>query len=166
MRRPGRADRRRWAAVAAAALLCGGAGWSYARAAGDGTRAYAETRDTALAAGREHLARLSSYDGRRAEEDRRAWLEASAGELHEELERTEPPAGVSARATVTDAALTALDDRAGTARLIATVRVETSAAGRTAGPPATDRTRLEADLVRTGDGWKVTALTALPATGT
>ncbi|WP_031074259.1 hypothetical protein [Streptomyces sp. NRRL S-118] len=166
MRPPGGADRRWWAAVAVAALLCGGAAWSYARAAGEATRAYAESRDTALAAGREHVARLSSLDGRRAEEGLRTWLEVSAGELREELERTKPPADVSARATVTDAALTALDDRAGTARLIATVRVEITAAARTAGPPATDRKRLEADLVRTGDGWKVTALTALPATGT
>ncbi|OKJ93515.1 hypothetical protein AMK26_34065 [Streptomyces sp. CB03234] len=137
-RRYGRGPAAAVAAVAVAALLCGLAGWSYARAAGDETRAYAEARDSALDAGRRHVARLSSVD---------AGL----------------PGTASARATVTDAALTALDVRAGTAELIATVRVETTPGdGRPAG---TDRKRLEADLTRTGDGWKVTALTAVPVAG-
>ncbi|MEU7278157.1 hypothetical protein AB0A69_05100 [Streptomyces sp. NPDC045431] len=143
-----------WAALLVAALLCGAAGWSYARTAGDEDRAYAEARDTALATGQRHLAVLNSPG-------RRAWLEVSAGELREELSRTGPTSdasGTSVRATVTDAALTAFDHRAGTARLIATVRVET-------GPSARDRRRLEAELLRTPDGWKVTALTAVPAAG-
>jgi Mce-associated membrane protein len=38
----------------------------------------------------------------------------------------------------------------------------TPAAGR---PGGTDRKRLEAALARTGDGWKVTALTAVPVAG-
>ncbi|MFF8828389.1 hypothetical protein [Streptomyces sp. NPDC015131] len=155
-----------WAAVAVAALLCGLAGWAYARAAGDGTRAYAEARDAALAAGRGHLARLSSVDAAHPEEARREWLDATAGDLHQEL-RDDPPRpdtkGASTRATVTDAALTALDDRAGTAELIATVRVDTTPPR--GGPAAADRTRLAATLTRTAGGWKVSALTALPVGG-
>ncbi|GAA2514306.1 hypothetical protein [Streptomyces gobitricini] len=153
-------------AVAVAALLCGLAGWSYVRAAGDGTRAYAEARDDALAAGRGHVARLSSVDASRPDTARARWLDATAGDLHEQLKATDPrkaTGGASTRATVTDAALTALDDRAGTAELIATVRVETTPAG--ARPGGTDRKRLEATLARTGDGWKVTALTAVPVAG-
>ncbi|MGW7053013.1 hypothetical protein [Streptomyces sp. NPDC054887] len=156
----------RWAAVALAALLCGLAAWSYTRAAGDATRAYAEARDAALAAGREHVARLSSWDASRPDAVRDEWLGATAGDLHADLARTGPhkdAATETARATVTDAALTALDDRAGTAGLIATVRVETTPAG--GQPGGTDRKRLEAALTRTGDGWKVTALTAVPVAG-
>ncbi|MFC8916538.1 hypothetical protein ACGF5F_05745 [Streptomyces sp. NPDC047821] len=115
------------AAVAAAALLCVLAACSYARAAGDGTRAHAQAREAALAAGRAHVARLGGVDA----------------------------SGAPGPATVTDAALTALDDRAGTARLIATVRVRSA-------PGGADRRRLEATLARGGDGWKVTALTDVP----
>ncbi|MEU0271652.1 hypothetical protein [Streptomyces sp. NPDC006307] len=147
-----------WAAVLVAALLCGGAGWSYARTAGDEDRSYAEARDTALATGRRHLAVLNSLDPTRAEAGRGAWLEVSAGELREELRKDRSSPDVSVRATVTDAALTAFDHRAGTARLIVTVRVETTAS-------ASDRKRLEAELLRTSDGWKVTALTTVPAAG-
>ncbi|MGA4864390.1 hypothetical protein ACPCAC_03240 [Streptomyces lavendulocolor] len=153
-------------AVAVAALLCGLAGWSYAGAAGDGTRAYAEARDDALAAGRAHVARLSSVDAARPDAVRAGWLDATTGDLHTRLKGTDPrkgTGGASTRATVTDAALTALDDRAGTAGLIATVSVTTTPAG--GRPGGTDRKRLEAALARTGDGWKVTALTAVPVAG-
>ncbi|MER7108236.1 hypothetical protein [Streptomyces sp. NPDC000229] len=155
-----------WAAVAVAALLCGVAAWSYARAAGDATRAYAEARDDALDAGRGHIARLSSVDASHPDAARTRWLDATAGDLHEQLKRTGPrkdTGTASTRATVTDAALTALDDRAGTAQLIATVRVETTPGD--GGPTGTDRKRLEATLTRTGEGWKVTALTAVPVAG-
>ncbi|MEE1754030.1 hypothetical protein [Streptomyces sp. SP18CS02] len=177
--RPGR--RYAWgAALVLAALFCGTAGWSYARTAGDETRAYAQTRDTVLSTGRQHLARLSSFDASRADAGLEQWLDASAGALHEELKRTRPRTegtggtggtegtGTSARATVTDAALTALDTRAGTAELIATVDVVLTPAGGPAGrtgQPGTDRKRLEATLTRTEGGWKVTALTAVPVAG-
>jgi Mce-associated membrane protein len=97
---------------------------------------------------------------------RTQWLDATAGDLHEQLKRTgtrKDTGTASARATVTDAALTALDNRAGTAELIATVRVETTPGD--GEPTGTDRKRLEATLARTGDGWKVTALTAVPVAG-
>ncbi|MEU9980839.1 hypothetical protein [Streptomyces sp. NPDC050856] len=153
----------RWAALAAAALLCGSAGWAYARAAGDETRARAQIRDTALAAGRQHLAGLSSLDAARPDASLRQWLAASAGDLRAELERAgRPGSRTSVRATVTDAALTALDTRAGTAGLIATVRVDTAPPE---GGPGSDRKRLEATLARTRDGWKVTGLLAVPVGG-
>jgi Mce-associated membrane protein len=68
--------------------------------------------------------------------------------------------GTSTRGTVTDAAVTELDTRAGTAKLIATVQVRVTPATGTA---TTDRKRFEAGLSRTADGWKLTALTAVPA---
>lgn len=72
--------------------------------------------------------------------------------------------GASARATVTEAALTALDERAGTAKLIATVRVDVTPRG--GGAATTDRKRLEAVLTRTGeDTWRVAALSAVPVAG-
>ncbi|MEU9848424.1 hypothetical protein [Streptomyces sp. NPDC047985] len=161
-----------WAAVLVAALVCAMGGWSYARARGDDTLAYAKSRDAALAAGRHHLARLNSLDGRNArsvDDGLRLWLDASTGPLHDQLARTRKKdasdlsrSGGTARGTVTDAALTALDERTGTAALIATVDVRiTPRTGR----PGTERKRFEATLVRTGDGWKVKALAAIPAGG-
>ncbi|MFJ4840922.1 hypothetical protein [Streptomyces sp. NPDC088746] len=157
-----------WAALLAAVLVCALGTWSYAQARGDDTLAYAKSRDTALADGRRHLARLTSMDGKsaaRVKSGLTAWLDASTGPLHDRLERSRKKdagelteSGATARGKVTDAALTALDDRAGTAALIATVDVEITP--RT-GKGGTERKRFEATLARTGDGWKIKALAAL-----
>ncbi|MFJ8749397.1 hypothetical protein ACIREO_08690 [Streptomyces sp. NPDC102441] len=158
-----------WAALLAAVLVCALGTWSYAQARGDDSLAYAKSRDTALAEGKRHLARLTSMDGRTAasvESGLTAWLGASTGPFHDRLESTRKKdagelteSGTTARGKVTDAALTALDDRAGTAALIATVDVEITP--RT-GKGGTERKRFEATLARTGDGWKIKALDALP----
>ncbi|OAR23091.1 hypothetical protein A8W25_26605 [Streptomyces sp. ERV7] len=152
-----------------ALALCGVSGWSYARARGDGDLAYAHSRDAALADGRRHLARLNSLDARDVDKGLAAWLDATTGPLGDELRTTRDKSarilkeqGTTTRAEVTDAALTELDDRSGTARLIATVRIE--AQPRTGGP-TTDRKRFEAGLTRTGGGWKLASLTAV-AVGT
>lgn len=152
-----------------ALALCGVSGWTYARARGDADLAYAHSRDAALADGRRHLARLNSLDAHDVDADLAGWLEATTGPLRDELRATRAKSaqvlkeqGTTTRAEVTDAALTELDTRSGTARLIATVRVE--ARPRT-GAPATDRKRFEAGLARTGHGWKLTSLTAV-AVGT
>lgn len=158
-----------WAVLLAAVLVCALGGWSYADARGDDSLSYSKSRDAALAAGRSHLARLSSMDGTdaaRIDSGLDGWLRVTAGPLHDQLKSTRArdasdfrTAGSSARGTVTDAALTALDERGGTAELIATVDVLITP--RTGGA-GTERKRFEAALVRTGDGWKVEALTAIP----
>ncbi|MFJ8888401.1 hypothetical protein ACIRJR_34060 [Streptomyces sp. NPDC102402] len=158
-----------WACVLGAVLVCAFGGWSYAQARGDDTLAYAEARDAAMADGRKNLARLSSMDGSDAASVRTglsAWLSASTGPLHDRLESTRKKDtaelaedGATARGKVTDAALTALDRRAGTAALIATVDVEVTPR---AGKGGTERKRFEASLARTADGWKIKALDAIP----
>ncbi|MFF2731104.1 hypothetical protein ACFVS9_24770 [Streptomyces sp. NPDC058008] len=159
-----------WAAMLAAVLVCAVGGWSYAQARGDGTLAYAKARDAALADGRSRLARLTSMDGTSAGSvgsGLTAWLAASTGPLHDRLESTRKKdtaelteSGATARGKVTAAALTALDERAGTATLIATVDVAVTPR---AGKAGTERKRFEASLARTGDGWKIKALDAIPA---
>ncbi|MGC5341674.1 hypothetical protein ACPXCE_02095 [Streptomyces sp. DT24] len=161
-----------WAAVLAALLFCAFGGWSYAEARGDDTLSYAKSRDAALADGRQRVARLNSLDGKDAgsvDEGLADWLDASTGPLRDQLERTRATdaeeltkSGAAARGTVTQAALTALDERAGTAELIATVEVEVIPRTGRAG---TERKRFEATLARTGDGWKVRTLTAIPVGG-
>ncbi|MFC5804638.1 hypothetical protein [Streptomyces formicae] len=148
-----------WVAIALAVLFCAYGGWSYAQARDDGATAYATARDAALTDGRRHVAGLSTADARSPQESLRTWLSASTGPLRDQLRKAGAPSGTAARATVTDAALTSLDDRAGTAELIATLRVELTPAG---GRRTTDRKRLEATLTRTADGWKVSELGAVP----
>ncbi|NEB76227.1 hypothetical protein G3I40_13490, partial [Streptomyces sp. SID14478] len=120
----------------------------------------------ALADGRAAVATLSTLDASTAAHAKAGvatWKAVTSGPLHTELGRMSPAAGASARGVVTDAAVTALDDRAGTAKLIATVRVETTP--KNAKAATTDRKRLEAVLARTADGtWKVKALNAVPVT--
>ncbi|MFG2677629.1 hypothetical protein [Streptomyces sp. NPDC048392] len=154
------------AGLALALGLSGTGAWTYARARADDSLAYGRERDEALADGRKAIAVLTSLDAstrQRAERSVGNWRAVSTGPLREELGGTEAGTGASARATVTEAAVTALDTRSGTAELIATVRVEVTSAG--THKPATDRKRLEAVLARTGEGeWKVRALSAVPVT--
>ncbi|MGW4732910.1 hypothetical protein ACWEQC_27655 [Streptomyces shenzhenensis] len=156
------------AGLALALGFCGTGAWSYAQARGDDGLAYGRERDAALADGRRALAVLNTLDASSRERARagiRAWRAASTGPLRDELGRTEPRTGASARGTVTEAAVTALDPRAGTAKLIAAVRVEVTPAG--SKTPTTDRKRLEAVLARTAPGeWKVQALSAVPVART
>lgn len=150
--------------LAFALAFCGTGAWTYAQARGDDALAYGRARDEALTDGRRAVAVLTTLDAssrKRAQAGIRAWRTASTGPLRDELGRTEPKAGASARGTVTEAAVTDLDARAGTAQLIATVSVEVTPAGTKT--PTTDRKRLEAVLVRTGEReWKVKALNAVP----
>ncbi|WP_030846742.1 hypothetical protein [Streptomyces griseus] len=161
-----------WAVLLVAALVCGLGAWSYGQARGDESLAYAKARDAALADGRRHLTTLNSLDGtdvKRVDTGLRAWLDSSTGPLHDELERTRgadakslATAGDTARGKVTSAALTALDERTGTAELIATVDVEVTPRSGAAG---TQRKRFGATLARTADGWKVKALAAIGTDG-
>ncbi|MFB7830167.1 hypothetical protein [Streptomyces sp. NPDC056056] len=155
------------AALVVALGFCGTGAWTYAQARTDEGLAFSRERDTALAEGRARLTVLNSLDAStraQAEAGIRAWRDASTGPLRTELGRTAPAVGASARATVTEAALTALDARAGTAKLIATVRVDVTPRG--GGAASTDRKRLEAVLTRTGeDTWRVAALSAVPVAG-
>ncbi|MQS38732.1 hypothetical protein [Streptomyces katsurahamanus] len=142
-------------ALALALLFCALAGWSYAHTRGDDSLAYAADRDRALADGTRRIAQLTGFDSGDPGLTRRRWLSAATGPLHDELNRSKPKSGPTARASVTAAALTALDARAGTAVMIATVRV-------TLKPGGSERKRLDATLARTPDGWKVEALSAVP----
>jgi Mce-associated membrane protein len=156
-----------WAAAwALAVLLCALGAGSYAGARTDGELGYAKARDDVLAAGRQDITHLNTVDAAHADRDLRQWLDATTGPLHTHLTRTHATdltslkqSGTSTRATVTDAAVTELDTRAGTAKVIATLRILLTP--RT-GPPTTDRKRFDADLARTRQGWRLTALTAVP----
>jgi Mce-associated membrane protein len=156
-----------WAtALTAAAVLCALSGWAYADTRGDEALRYGKARDTVLTAGQRGIARLNTVDPAHVDRDLDGWLGATTGALHDQLSRTHTADAASLKAsgtatsgTVTDTAVTELDTRAGTAKVIATVQVRLTPRTGTA---TTDRKRFEADLSRTGDGWKLAALSAVP----
>ena len=153
-----------WAATVSGLLACALAvGWWATRpaAATDPARA----RDAALAQGRADLAALSSADGAAAGASLRAWLAATTGSLHDGLQSGSATSlsgltssGTDAKGSVTAAALTALDPGRGTATLLATLSVRVSATGTT---EQTQQRGIQAQLVHTADGWKVSALSTL-----
>ncbi|MFG1806428.1 hypothetical protein [Streptomyces sp. NPDC049040] len=154
------------AAWTVAAVVCALGAWSYTGTRGDDALNYGKARDTALSDGQRDIALLNTVDAAHAEADLGRWLTATTGPLHDRLAGTHTAdaatlkqSGTSTRGTVTDAAVTELDTRAGTAKLIATVEVRVTPA---AGTATTDRKRFEAGLSRTAGGWKLTALTAVP----
>lgn len=156
-----------WAAAwTVAAAVCGLGVLAYADTRGDDALSYGKARDAALADGRRDIARLNTVDAAHAAGDLDAWLDVTTGPLHDRMSGTHAAdaatvkqSGTSTTGTVTDAAVTELDTRAGTAKLIATVEVHLTPPSGTA---TTDRKRFEADLSRTSGGWKLTALTAVP----
>lgn len=165
--RPSRRAALAWpVGVAAAAVLCGLSAWSYTDTRSDEALSYGKARDSVLSAGQHDLARLNTVDPAHVDRDLDGWLGTTTGPLHDQLVRTHradeaslKASGTTTSGTVTDAAVTELDTRAGTAKIIATVRVRLTPSG---GVASTDRKRFEADLSRTGDGWKLAALTAVP----
>ncbi|NGO73803.1 hypothetical protein, partial [Streptomyces boncukensis] len=107
-------------AVALLTAWCALSGWHYAQARGDGDRGYGEARDAALEAARDHLARLTTVDGRHVRTSLRGWREVTTGPLRAELARDRKKSaavlaeeGTSTRGTVTDAAVTRLDREGG-----------------------------------------------------
>lgn len=156
-----------WAAAwTAAAALTAFAGWSYASVHGDDALRYGKQRDAVRAAGQQDIAQLTTEDAQHLDRDLGQWLAATTGPLHDQLARTHTAdaatlkaSGTSTTGTVTDAAVTELDPRAGTAKLIATVEVRRRPAS---GAASTDRKRFEAGLARDAGAWKLSTLTAVP----
>jgi Mce-associated membrane protein len=158
-----------WVAVLVTAGFASWAGWSYVAAAQDGGRTFGQARDELVRVGRAEVATLNTIDHQHPEDGFARWLAASTGPLHDELQRGRATnlnqikqAKASAAATVTGAAVTKLDRRAGTAELLASVQIRLTPAG---GAQSTQRNRYRVSLARTGDGWKVSTLSAITVSG-
>ena len=163
------APRRPRAVVLAAAVLLAVSavtatffGVSWAVAANDESLAYAVERDEALAAGRQAVINFNTLDHRDVQSGLDLWAESSTGPLHEEVVKGREANAKrieEAKSTTTgevlDAALTDLNDRAGKAHMIAVVKVTVTKEGQ---KPVHKRSRYQAELVREGEEWKLSAL--------
>jgi Mce-associated membrane protein len=165
-------SRRKWLPACAAVLLAGAmafagwSGWSWFEAANDESLSYATARDEALRTGRENIAQLTTLDYHDVDAGIARWLDVSTGPLHDELARTDDQTRQSLRegATVStgkvlDAAISELDQRAGTARMLASVEITVAKQG---AAPTSKRNRFVAQLTRTDAGWKLSAIDQVP----
>ncbi|CAL9559879.1 nuclear transport factor 2 family protein [Streptomyces sp. enrichment culture] len=159
--------------LVALGLTAGGlaawAGQDWYAAAHDGTAAYAEQRDRALAAGEQAVLNLNTLDHRDVDQGLDLWESSTTGELHEQLSagRDEFADQVRQAKTVTTArvlsgAVTELDDRAGRARVLVALRVTVKAAD---GAGTDKDSRMLGELTRTGGRWKLSALGQAPVGG-
>lgn len=158
-----------WAALLVAAVFAGWSGFSWWQADHDDAVSLGRTRDDVLRAGTQEIATLNTMDPRHLDHGLRLWLDASTGALRDQLRDSEPRsrqqielAKSMAAGRVTDAAVTKLDQRTGTAEMIATVDIQVTPQ---TGSATTERNRYRAGLTRTAEGWKLSSLTALPASG-
>ncbi|MEV6908907.1 hypothetical protein [Amycolatopsis sp. NPDC051071] len=154
------------AVLAAACAFAGWAGYSWFTATSSQAVSYGDSRDDALRNGRELVARLTSLDHHRIDQGIADWLAASTGPLHDQLGKTDDATKqtLAKNATVStgkvlDAAISELDDHAGTAKMLASVEITMAREGAAS---TTKRNRFAAGLARTAEGWKLSALDQLP----
>ncbi|MBA8927986.1 Mce-associated membrane protein [Kutzneria viridogrisea] len=144
-------------------------GWQWWSAATNGDLAYAQARDSVLAAGQRQVITLNTLDYRSAEEGLTQWQRVSTGDLLDELTRnhdsdlrTTQSTRTTTTAKVLGAAVSRLDLRAGTADVLVAVEVTATPEG---GKPSVRRSRLDAALTKAGDDWKVRAVQAIGVSG-
>jgi Mce-associated membrane protein len=152
--------------LVAALGFAGWAGFSWWQASNDESVAYTRIRDEVLATGRAHVKLLTTLDASDVDGGIRSWLEVSTGALRDELAATDQrtkdalrTAGTVANGRVLDAAVSELDTRTGTAKLLVSVVIETSKDGE---PVNSKRNRFVAGLERTDNGWLLSALDRVP----
>jgi Mce-associated membrane protein len=152
--------------VVLALVFAGWGGWTWWQAGNDDSLAYATARDEVLATGRTQVATLTTLDAHDVDGGIKKWLAVSTGGLRDELAATDAKTrqalksgGAVATGRVLDAAVSELDDRAGTAKLLVSVEISTVKDGT---PAATKRNRFVAGMSRVDGGWKLSALDAVP----
>jgi Mce-associated membrane protein len=148
-----------WAGLAVLAAAVGAVLW--VQAATDADVQLAHTREVVLEAGSRALVDLNTIAPTDAEAGLDRWERGATGPLLEDLQEKREQnlaavrdAGTSTSARLLQAAVTEVDVERGTARVIAALEVTETAGGQ----PAPKRTRLDADLERTPQGWKVAAV--------
>jgi Mce-associated membrane protein len=147
-----------------AVLAAGWFGWSWWSAAHDDALSVARDRDAALAVAGSGLVVLNTFDYRTGERDMNRWIGVTTGQLAKDLtgdrnlqlDRANTTKTV-ATATLRQAAVTELNALAGTAKLVAVLDVRLSTGGAASAPALS---RLNVDLIRTDQGWKVSAVQA------
>ncbi|MDQ4118178.1 MAG: hypothetical protein M3235_14640 [Actinomycetota bacterium] len=132
----------------------------------------AAERDAALRDARQAVLNLNTLDYHNAQAGLDLWIQSSTGSVRDEFAKNRDAYAQlvtqqkrTTTATISDAAVGELDDRSGVARVLLGVDVTVTPEGQ---QPSVTRQRIEAEMTRTDDGWKVSALDPLltPGNGT
>jgi Mce-associated membrane protein len=125
-------------------------------------RKLAEERDTVLVSARQAAISLNTLDWHDAAGGLDRWQSVSTGSVLDEFTQNRQQyadfvgqAKRTTTATVSDAAVSELDDRAGVARVLVGVDVQVTPDGQ---QPIPTRQRLQLEMTRTDSGWKVSKL--------
>ena len=170
----GRSRRPRWAQdpllltgaalVVAALVFAAFSGWAWLSA--PRAPATSAVRDSALRAGEQAVLNFNTLDYRHVGAGLSLWAQSSTGALHHQVvsgratfEKQVSQARTVTTAKILDAALTSLNAKAGTARIIVAMQITVTPAS---GSPVTKQSRLAGDLVRTAGGWKLSTLGQVP----
>lgn len=136
--------------------------WQWRAADGDQGLRYATMRDTVTVEGRQDIVVMNSLDTTQVQAGLTAWLSVTTGTLHDQLgqvsdadKKSLASSGAKTTGKVVDAVLTELDDRAGTAQMIASVELNVVDK---AGKATVKRNRFSADLTLDGTQWKLSQL--------
>jgi len=128
--------------------------------------AAAPVRDDALRAGEQAVLNFNTISYRSVGKDLNLWAQSSTGPLHRQImtgraafEQQIRQARTVTTARILDAALTSLNPRARTARIIVALQLTVTPAGGTA---VTKQSRLAGELTRTPAGWKLSQLGQVP----
>jgi Mce-associated membrane protein len=159
-------------AIALVVIAAGSAawfGWRWYSAAHSSSLHSSQVRDQALQQGELAMENFNTMNYHNVAQGLKLWENSSTGELLRAIstgqsqfisevrkEKTETTA------TILDAALTSLNEQAGTAGIMAAVQLDVVPA---TGSPVTKRTELVGDLQLTTDGWKLSALGQAPQGG-
>jgi Mce-associated membrane protein len=165
------AARRRWhspvllgaiALVVAAAAVATWFGAAWIRASGDDSLGRAQTRDEVDRVARQAIITFNTLDYRKIDEGLGNWLNASTGDLHNEVvgRKDSSKQAIEAAKTTTSAnvlslAVTDLNEFDGTATVIAATEVTVTVEGK---QPEKKYLRIQGSLQRTPDGWKLSGI--------
>jgi len=149
-----------------AAVCAAWFGWSWYGADHDGSLKYSQSRDDALQAGEQGVLTMTPLDYRQVDQGLNRWVNSTTGDLQQQISqgRSQFESQVLQAKTITtakilDGGVVELDDRAGTATVIVAVQITVTPQS---GQPATKLSRMQAQLARTGAGWKLSSLAQAP----
>ncbi|QUQ70616.1 hypothetical protein [Kutzneria sp. CA-103260] len=142
----------------AALIFCGVSLVGWLGASGDESVQFAGTRDDVLRVGKQELINFYTLDYKNPDASFDRLVQSSTGDLATAIKQGEATwkkqltdQKSSSTAKVLDAAVTELDDRAGTATVVAIVEVDVTPDN---GKPA-NRLPMQIQLSRTDQGWKL-----------
>jgi len=143
-------------------------GVKWVNAENDDSLAYSKVRDDVTRVATAAVITVNSLDYRTVDEDLKNWADATTGTLHDEIEgiddetrKTATDSKSVGSAKVHSLAVRELDERAGSAIVIAAVQLDVTIEGE---EPVAKYQRLEATMTRVDGVWKLESIGQVPFT--